>query len=600
MTHQSQHALHPEPVAEPEVAGTEAAESPIAGSQIATSQAAQSQAAAQLDHSAAIDLAFDGETGEKLQAAHEEKRIGRVVSVAGSQVIVMLENPSTEGVPEPPSEIQIGGLVKMRTPASTVFGMVSGLSIPIPTEEADGTEMKIVQIELVGEAVKREDVGKEVFQRGVSFCPSLGDGVYTTTQEDLKQVYARPAVSSVRIGTIYQDQTLPAFVATDDLLGKHFAILGTTGSGKSCAVALILRAILSQHSSGHAILLDLHNEYGRAFADCAEILGPGSLELPYWMLNFEEIREIVIGASAENREADTVILKEAILEAKRRYRSEGGETGYMTADTPVPYRLSDVTQKIDQALGKLDKPTDSAPYLRLKERLGALQADKRFSFMFQGLTVRDNMAAILSRIFRVPVAGKPVTILDLSGVPSEILNVVISLLCRLTFDFAIWSDRALPILLVCEEAHRYVTQDPTLGFEATKRSLGRIAKEGRKYGVSLCVVSQRPSDLAVGILSQCNTIFAMRMSNQKDQEFVRGTLSESAVGLLDSLPTLRTGESIAVGEGVSVPVRLRVDVLTEERRPLSGTASFSTAWQTDDKDEGFVSEIVDRWRRQRR
>ncbi len=184
--------------------------------------------------------------------------------------------------------------------------------------------------------------------------------------------------------------------------------------------------------------------------------------------------------------------------------------------------------------------------------------------------------------------------------PSEILNVVISLLCRLTFDFALWSERALPVLLVCEEAHRYVTQDATTGFEATKRALGRIAKEGRKYGVSLCLVSQRPSDLAIGVLSQCNTIFAMRMSNQKDQEFVAGALSESAVGLLDSLPTLRTGEAIAVGEGVSVPMRVRFDTLPEQRRPLSGTASFASAWQSDDKGQEFAAAVIERWRRQRR
>ncbi len=594
MTQQSEHATDLEPAVE-----SEAPESPATESPAAESPAASSDGGGVAAQVSAVDLAFDQETGGKFQASQEEKRIGRVVSVSGSQVIVMLENQASQDAPGPGDEVQIGGLVKMHTPASTLFGMISGLSIPIPSEEARESEMRIVEMELVGEAIEKEDVGKAVFQRGVSFCPSLGDAVYTTTQDDLKQVYARPAVSSVRVGTIYQDQTLPAFISTDDLLGKHFAILGTTGSGKSCAVALILRAILAQHASGHALLLDLHNEYGRAFADCAEILGPGSLELPYWMLNFEEIREIIIGNGKEDREADVIILKGAIVEAKRRYRSGDDKTDHISADTPVPYRLSDVTQQIDEALGKLDKPTDSAPYLRLKDRFSAIQADKRFSFMFQGLTVRDNMTAILSRIFRVPVSGKPVTILDLSGVPSDILNVVVSLICRLTFDFALWSDRALPMLLVCEEAHRYIAQDPGLGFEATKRALGRIAKEGRKYGVSLCVVSQRPSDLAVGILSQCNTIFAMRMSNQKDQEFVRGTLSESALGLLDSLPTLRTGEAIAVGEGVSVPVRLQFDTLPDERRPLSGTASFSTAWQNDDKDEAFVAEIVERWRRQR-
>jgi DNA helicase HerA-like ATPase len=210
------------------------------------------------------------------------------------------------------------------------------------------------------------------------------------------------------------------------------------------------------------------------------------------------------------------------------------------------------------------------------------------------------MSEILSRLFRIPVDGRPITIMDLSGVPSEILNVVVSVLSRMMFDFAVWSDRAVPLLLVCEEAHRYVPQDTSLGFEPTKQSLSRIAKEGRKYGVSLCLVSQRPSELATGILSQCNTIFALRMSNQKDQDFVRGALSESAMGLMEFLPSLRNAEAIAVGEGVSVPVRLCFDELPEEHRPRSGTASFSTAWQEDDDDKSFIDMVVDRWRRQRR
>ena len=190
--------------------------------------------------------------------------------------------------------------------------------------------------------------------------------------------------------------------------------------------------------------------------------------------------------------------------------------------------------------------------------------------------------------------------MDLSGVPSEILNVVVSVLSRMIFDFAVWSDRSVPMLLVCEEAHRYVPQDTRLGFEPTKKALARIAKEGRKYGVSLCLVSQRPSELASGILSQCNTIFALRLSNQKDQDFVRSALSESAMGLMDFLPSLRNAEAIAVGEGVPMPLRLCFNRLAEEHRPLSGTASFSTAWQNDDEDRSFLDQVVDRWRRQRR
>ena len=260
-----------------------------------------------------------------------------------------------------------------------------------------------------------------------------------------------------------------------------------------------------------------------------------------------------------------------------------------------------MTRLIDERMGKLDRPEDNAPYLRVKTRLASLQSDRRFAFLFPGLQVRDNMAQVLARLFRIPVEGKPITILDLSGVPSEILNVVVSLLCRMTFDFAMWSDRASPTLLVCEEAHRYASQDATQGFEPTKRALARIAKEGRKYGVSLCVVSQRPAELAPGMLSQCSTIFALRLSNQKDQEFVRGVLSESAVGLMESLPSLRNAEAIVVGEGVSVPYRVCFDILPDQYRPKSGTASFAKAWDSD-PDDGFdiVGATIRRWRRQQR
>jgi hypothetical protein len=531
------------------------------------------------------------------RAAENAKKIGRVVSVAGSQVIALLEVADTLAHADNPSALQIGALVKMRTPET----MVSGLSIPIPGQSPEEREMRIVELEMVGEEVQGADDKGILFRRGVSFCPALGDGVYATTQEDLKRVYAQPDVSSARIGTIYQDQSLPAFVAIDDLLGKHFAILGTTGSVKSCAVATILRSILSQHGEGHVLLLDLHNEYSHAFSDCAEILGPSNLKLPYWLLSFDELREILV-KPAENREADISILKAAVIHAKQDFNNgEDSEEFLFSGDTPVPYRMSDVLRHIDESLGKHEKATDSAPYLRLRDRINTLQADRRFQFMFEErLTIKDTMVDILSLLFRIPADGKPITILDLSAVPSDIMNVVISLVCRLTFDFVLWAERDVPMLLVCEEADRYAAQSDNAGFQTTKRALSKIAKEGRKYGVSLCIVSQRPSELAVGILSQCNRIFALRMGNQKDHEFVRGTLSESALGLMDSLPSLRTGEAIGVGEGLSLPVRLCFDLLPEDQRPLSGTASFSAAWVKADKDKDYVAQIVDRWRHQRR
>ena len=184
------------------------------------------------------------------------------------------------------------------------------------------------------------------------------------------------------------------------------------------------------------------------------------------------------------------------------------ENSNIGVDTPIPYRASDLIGLLDENIGKLELRGELAPYKRLKARIETITRDPRYSFMFGGLTVQDTMVQILGRLFRVPVDGKPITILELGGLPSEIINVVVSVLARLAFDFGLWSGGSVPITFVCEEAHRYVPIDRSLGFEPTKRAISRIAKEGRKYGVSLAIVTQRPAELDPTILSQCNTIFS--------------------------------------------------------------------------------------------
>ena len=222
--------------------------------------------------------------------------------------------------------------------------------------------------------------------------------------------------------------------------------------------------------------------------------------------------------------------------------------------------------------------------------------------MFQSIYLRDNLDAILGRLLRLPVAGQPVTILDLSGVPSEVVNVVVSLLCRLIFEFALWSERAHgpPLLLVCEEAHRYVPADGTPVFEPTRRAIDRIAKEGRKYGVSLCLVSQRPSELSTSSLSQCGTIIALRTSNERDQQFVRKALPDGFDWLIAALPALATGEAVIAGEGVSVPMQIQFRQLAADEQPASQTPAFSRAWSREVTDHAFIHRTISRWRLQQR
>jgi DNA helicase HerA-like ATPase len=544
----------------------------------------------------------------------QSTRIGHVISVAGSRISALLihaepspdapasSGPSANGTSGTRSAVQVGAIARIQTGQSTVFGMISSLRTENPSFPPVADEKHFFEMELLGEAMLDVATGKEgTFQRGVSVYPGLGAEIFTATRGDLERVYARPAASNVRVGSIHQDRTLPAFVTTDHLVGKHFAVLGTSGSGKSCTVALLLRAILDQNTHGHIVLLDPHNEYRQAFGERAEIVSPQNMELPYWLLNFEETVELLIGRDGMAQEVEVGILKGGILDAKRRYIGDNRDSSYITVDTPVPYRMSTLVQYLEKQMGRLDKPESSAPYMRIKDRVETLMADSRYSFMFSGMFISDNMAKILSRILRIPVAGKPITCVDLSGVPSEIVEVLVSMLSRMIFDFALWSERskAVPVLLVCEEAHRYVPKGEA-AFPSARKALARIAKEGRKYGVALCLITQRPSEISPEVLSQCNTLFALRMSNFPDQEFVAKTLPDSAGGLVNALPALRTQEAIVVGEGVNVPVRLTMDNLAEEFRPRSGSAKFAAAWRQETTPAGFVEATVERWRRQQR
>jgi uncharacterized protein len=525
----------------------------------------------------------------------DAKRVGRVIAVSASQVVVLIErrNPAA---PDRRSPLQMGSLVKMQTGVSTVFGMVSALRTPLPSPDPGEDDVKTVELDLVGEVLPAAAGGDAGFQRGVSVYPVLDDPVYLASSADLAQVYARPNVATARIGTIHQDSRIPAYVLTNELLGKHFGVVGTTGTGKSCIVASIFGAVIADNPNAHAMLLDPHNEYAAVFGDRAALARPGDgLYLPYWLFNFEEICEIVLGPG-ELKSEEAKLLGEGILHAKQPNFAKAGLELRGSVDTPSPYRISDVIQFLDSAIGSLNRgPSANAGHV-LKTRLQNLRNDPRYAFIFgERLRMRDELAEILSLLFRIPVDGKPITILDVSGIPSEVLNIVVSVLCRIVFDFALWNETPVPLTIICEEAHRYAPRDTASGFEPAKRALSRIAKEGRKYGVSLCVVTQRPSDLAPGLLSECNTIFALRMTSQEDQEIICGALPEASHALMSFLPALRDGEAIAVGEGVSMPMRVRVARLPENRRPKSATASFTTAW-TKECDMPVVERTIERWR----
>lgn len=528
-------------------------------------------------------------------------RIGHIVSVAGSHCVAVLERAAQSAVAAKDPRVQIGALVKITTPGTSVMGLVSAVTSPMPSGDGD-EPMGLIEINLSGEVVVDDHSRRLTFKRGVSQLPSIGDPVLFADRHDLTRVYAPPGVASIKVGQLFQDPSVPARLLTDDLLAKHFIVVGSTGSGKSCALTAILQRLLYEHPAARVVILDVHNEYSSAFEGMVEKVTLRDFNLPFWLLNFTELSAALTNRD-QHHDAEIEILGDAVVYAKKRYSENTAnrvrraqETTIISVDTPTPFRLSDVTLYIDDRLGKLERAHLALPYRRLKTQIEMLVADARYNFMFGSLSVTDTMTDVLSRLFRIPNEGRPVTVVDLSTAPPEILDVIISVISRLAFDLAVWSNGAVPMLLVCEEAHRYAPAGEDTTFVPTKRELGRIAKEGRKYGLSLGLVTQRPSDLDPNILSQCGTAVALRLSSERDQQVIRSSTYEAMIDLLDFLPLLGDREAIILGQGVSMPMRIKFDQLGKGSVPKNMNAGFSRSWKTQRLERSSLDAIVHRWR----
>jgi hypothetical protein len=528
--------------------------------------------------------------------------IGAVFEIAGASSSVMFDLEALDALAGHAdagiaSAGQVGNQVKMRVGATWLVANVRQLKLDVANPSR-----VIAQVDFLGEGDQERLTGKLYnFRRGVTRYPTPGCAVYPVSTVDLKQIYAADERAHVEIGTVYPTRDIRAALYVDALLGKHFALLGSTGTGKSTAAALVLHRICELAPQGHIVMIDPHGEYGAAFATTGAVYDVGNLAMPYWLMNFEEHCEVFVASRGSEHQVDADILAKCLIQAKAKSRL-AGEFGKLTVDSPIPYLLSDLANILQLEMGKLDRAGDTAPYLRLKTKIDEIKGDPRYSFMFSGMLVADTMAAFLQRVFRLPSDGKPISIIDVSGVPSEITSVVVAVLSRMVFDYAIWSrnEPQRPILLVCEEAHRYVPNERNADASSVGRILSRIAKEGRKYGVSLGLITQRPSDLAEGVLSQCGTIIAMRLNNERDQAHVRAAMPEGARGFLDTIPALRNRECIVCGEGVATPVRVLFDTLDESKRPASGDPKFSDLWRQTGGEEAIIERTIRRWRSQGR
>src|SRR5215213_10260891 len=525
---------------------------------------------------------------------------GRVISVRGSLARVGLLAVSQA----PVSEVRatVGRFISIRCANSTIVAMITEVSCEdLPNLD---TYIASASVDLLGEISGGE---RPKFQRGVTNYPTIGDAVDLITAQDLRTVYAPSGSDQINVGTLQQDASVIAYVDIEEMLSKHFAVLGSTGVGKSSGVSLLLNEILKSRPNLRVFLLDVHNEYGRCFGDRALVLNPRNLKLPFWLFNFEEIVDVLFaGRPGVPEELD--ILAEVIPMAKGIYtqyqnadrvglkRIDPKAIGY-TVDTPVPYRLVDLISLIDERMGKLENRSSRIIYHKLISRIETVRNDPRYAFMFDNANVGgDTMAEVISHLFRLPAMGRPMTIMQLAGFPAEVVDSVVSVLCRMAFDFGLWSDGVSPLLFVCEEAHRYASADRNIGFGPTRKAVSRIAKEGRKYGVYLGLVTQRPAELDATIISQCNTLFAMRLANERDQALVRSAVSDAAANLLSFVPSLGTREVLAFGEGVALPTRLRFKEVPMHQLPRSEASIATVPSAASGHDMHFVAGVLERWR----
>ena len=530
-------------------------------------------------------------------------KLGHVLSVRGSEAQIGLPAPR----PGAPVLATVGNFVAINATPRPLVGMITEVTAPRPENDDTGEYRPSARVALMGEFIKDRD-GREKFRRGVSDYPAIGDTVGKVSNEQLRLIHKPAGQNSINVGHLNHDSSIAAELDVDSLVSKHFAILGSTGVGKSSGVTIILSEILKARPDLRIFLLDGHNEYGNSFGSAANVISSRNLRLPFWLFNFEELTDVIYaGRQAISEEIE--ILSELIPLAKNTYlnqkvaadrvsikRGTPKNTGY-TVDTPVPYQFADLMALVDERMGKLENRSSRMNYHRLMMRLETITNDPRYAFMFENATVGgDTMVKLLTDLFRLEPNGKPMSIMQLAGLPVEVVDAVVCLLCRLAFDFGLWSEGKMPLLFVCEEAHRYASTDKSIGFAPTRAAISRMAKEGRKYGVFMGLVTQRPAELDPTIISQCSTLFAMRLANDNDQALLRSAVSDSGANLLDFVPALGTGEVIGFGEAMPIPARFTFKHLEQRSVPGSKSGNLSASGLDAQTSRQFVASVIEKWR----
>lgn len=567
----------------------------------------------------------------------DEEALGKVISVDTANVIVDVENVDQL------KRLQVNHLAVLQSsrPGQHLIGLITQVTRKRGLEDIgnDGiseqtSELNLCKIALIGTMLDRDGQRENIFRRTLESVPEIDANCFSLDGENLTRfMRTLSSVSAdgnaLTLGKYTLDEHAVAYLNGNKFFQRHAFIGGSTGSGKSWTTAKIIEQMAGL-STANTIVFDLHGEYsplvgqgiqhfkvaGPADVEAKRAICDGVLYLPYWLLSYEALVAMFVDRSDQNAPNQAMIMAREINQAKRKYLEEGGQTEilkHFTVDSPVPFDLDVLMNRLNEinvemipgARAGSEKQGDFFGKLaRMISRLENKISDRRLGFMFNcgrdvlDFTWLDNFTtAVLGSSGENGKAG--IKIINFSEVPSDILPLIVSLVARVTFSVQQWTPSELrhPIALLCDEAHLYMPQR-NMAESADDISLDifeRISKEGRKYGVSLVVISQRPSEVNKTMLSQCSNFVSMRLTNAEDQGVIKRLLPDSLGGFSDILPTLDTGEALVVGDASLLPSRIRID--EPKNKPNSGTVNFWDEWQKPVKDKR-LSIAVDNWRKQ--
>jgi DNA helicase HerA-like ATPase len=506
---------------------------------------------------------------------------------------------------------QPGSYVAITQGDIRILAVVTSIAeIDSPSDSNGNRKKRSINLIPLGEISK-----SGVFQSGIKNFPVTGAELHSVNREDVESVFVKFRAQGYTVGQSVVDSSIDVCMDPAALFGRHFAILGQSGAGKSWTVTNLLQRAVKFMPKAHIILLDLHGEYSwldkngnRKYAfdeNTTRHIDARDLEIPYWLMTFSELVDLLIDRSDSSASSQIAFLRNCVFELRNKTNKDLG-IGHISIDSPVYFSLTELHEYFEEAnkattnFGKEKGPL-AGLFDQFLMRLESRMSDVRYNFLLK--PEHRNSSDTLPDLLRDFVGlGEPkcqITIIDLSSVPFDVRPVVTAQVGRLAFEFNYWNPRykEFPLLLVCEEAHAYIPREGGSQYEGTRRSMQRIAKEGRKYGVGLAVVTQRPHELSETVLAQCSTFICLRLTNPDDQDYVRDLVPEAEADFIDVLSSLGQGEAMIMG--LAVPLPTRVQLFKPDPTPNSASVDFYRHWSTGPADLD-VDDIVDRWRRQNR